>query len=210
MKSLAVILFLVSFGTLFAQGEYIERGQNAIGISLSAAYHPNLLGLGGAAAVSNSGTFDFGIGYSYLFSQEESSTIQSTSTVFTPFAAVHILQQSDINPVTLSAMIEYQVHRIISKEDNILTSLGSWAAGVSVFHRFQMSERLQIQPRAGLSMISPERLPGEPSAGMTPAFEVASAFITKVNTSKMILKPSVAFSREATVYSLSFEFVDLL
>lgn len=211
MKSLAVILLLMSFGTLFAQGEYIERGQNAYGISLSGGYNPKLLSLSGSAAVSNSGTFDFGIGYSYLFSRVEDTVNKSTSTVVTPFAAVHFLKQTDTNPVSLSAMIEFQVHRITSKDESDQASLGSWAIGLSAFRRFEMSEKFQIQPLAALSFFKPERFPGEPSSSMTPALQFAAAFITRRGESaKVVLKPSVSFSKEATVYSLSFEFVDLL
>lgn len=210
MKIIAFILLLISLQTLYAQGEYIERGQNAYGISLSGGLHPKVLAIGGAGAVSNSGTFDFGIGYTYLFSQEENPIDKSTSTVVIPFAGVHILKQSDTYPVSLSAMIEYQVHRLTAKDESGQLSLGSWAIGASVFHRFEVSQKFGFQPSASLSFFKPERYPGEISQGMKPAFQAAAAFITRGLTSQMVLKPSVSLSTNETFYSLTFEFVDLL
>lgn len=210
MKYLTALFLLMSLGPLYAQGEYTEKGQNAYGVSLTGGFHPKVLSLGGSAAVSNSGTFDFGVGYSYLFGEEDTSFYKSTSTVVTPFAGVHILKQSDSNPVSLSAILQFNVHRYISKDESGQLSVGSWAAGVSVFHRFEVSDKFNIQPFASLSFLKPERFPGEMSTGMTPAFQFATAFITKGATSKMVLKPSVSLSTSETVYSLSFEFVDLL
>jgi len=211
MKSLAVILVLLSFEILFAQGEYIDRGQNAYGIGLSAGLHPKIIAMGGSAAISNSGTFDFGISYTYLFSQEQNLTDKSTSTAVTPFAGVHILKQSGTNPISVSAMLQYQVHRLTSIDGNNQASLGSWAIGASVFRRFEISQKFHFQPLAAISFIRPEKYPGEPVPNMVPAFQVSAAFISMMaETSKIILKPSASFSSEETFYSLSFEFVDLL
>lgn len=210
MKYLTAILLLMSLGTIYAQGEYIEIGQNAYGISLTGAYHPKVLSLGGSAAVSNSGTFDFGIGYSYIFGEEDTSAYKSTSTVISPFAGVHILKQSDTNPVSLSAMLQFNVHRYTSKDETGQLSVGSWSIGAYVFHRFEVSQKFQIQPFAMLSFFRPERFAGEETPSMIPVVDFSAAFITKGVTSKVILRPSVSVSKEATTYSLSFEFVDLL
>lgn len=210
MKFLAFILVLISLQTLYAQGEYIERDQNAYAVTLSGGLHPKAFSMGGSAAVSNSGTFDFGIGYSYLFGEKDTSAYKSTSTIVTPFAGFHILKQSDTNPVSLSALLQFNVHRFTSKDETEQLSVGSWSIGASVFHRFDMSQKFQIQPFAALSFFRPERFPGEETPGMIPVFDVAAAFITRGETSRIILKPAVSISTRETVYSLSFQFVDLL
>ncbi|MGE5352717.1 MAG: autotransporter outer membrane beta-barrel domain-containing protein [Acidobacteriota bacterium] len=211
MKFLTALLIFLSLGTLYAQGEYIEKGQNGYGITLGGGYQPKILSIGGTAAVSNSGIVDFGVGYSYLFGEKDTSEFKSTSTIITPFAGVHIMKQSDTNPVSLSARILFNIHRFTTKDETGQLSVGSWSIGATVFHRFEVSQTFQIQPFAALSYFRPERFPGYEAPSMIPVFDAALALITKKGeTSKIILKPSVSFSTQETIYSLSFEFVDLL
>ncbi|MCU7497203.1 MAG: hypothetical protein HF311_17155 [Ignavibacteria bacterium] len=135
---------------------------------------------------------------------------KSPSTVIAPFVGFHFLKQTDTNPFALSAQFQFNVHRITSKDESGQTSLGSWALGGSVFHRFVISNEFSFQPFVTGGMIKPERPTGEPSPGMSAFFDLSGAFIVQKKTRQMILKPSVSISNDETVYSLSFLFVDLI
>jgi hypothetical protein len=66
MKILIIILVVLSFKTIYSQGEYINRGENACAAGVSMAIQKDLYGLAGTAGISTAGTLDFGFTYAHL------------------------------------------------------------------------------------------------------------------------------------------------
>ncbi|MGE5500056.1 MAG: hypothetical protein ACM3Q2_18440 [Syntrophothermus sp.] len=204
--SILIISYIVCFvftSGLYAQGEYLERGSSAYGIGVSAAFHPNIFGLSGAAAVSVLGTFDIGMAYALI-----SSNRAPSSSVISPFASLHLLKQSESHALAFSLNVQYQIHRYPSGD--ITVTMGSWAAGGTVFRSVKVAEHYSLQPAVNLSFISPEKPLYGTDTGLVTSTEISLALISQWEDKKIgTVKPSVSFSNGETAYSISFELVNI-
>ncbi|MGE5621361.1 MAG: hypothetical protein ACM3U0_02175 [archaeon] len=211
MKYLFVfILTLFSFSFVFAQGEYIVKGQNAYGFSISGSTSPELTAVSGNAAVSNSGIVDLGIGYSIMSSKKEIPGWESRYTIISPFAKAHFLKQSGSYPVTVSALLRYDIYKVNSTVDSTKNSLGSWSVGGAVFHELKLSESYSLQPSVTFSVTKLPRHEYEISGRTITGAEASAAVIAKINEKRIIVKPGIGYSDGVMSYFVSLEFVDLL
>ncbi len=205
-----IILFAVCFlQIVYAQGEYLERGNNAYGIVLAASYNKLAYGLAASASGSIDGTFDIGLSYAFIFAFQTNNNLDQISRVISPFLKAHFVKQSKIFPVSFSAFVQYQKHMFISNFSNQSTSLDYWTYGGALFHLFDVSENYSIQPFILYSYTRPVNKESVPIINGFPTTEFSVSIISRVGKKKYIVHPSVAFGNDETIYSLSFEFVNI-
>ena len=206
MKRVITILTLLLFQNIYAQGEYIERGNNAYAAGASVAIHQKVYGLSLAASVSTMGTFDIGLSYAFLLSKENVYGIDQISTAIAPFVTLHIIKQSSSFPISISAVGHYQLQKFNSTHNQQSISLSYWTYGGSIFHFFEVSEQYSIQPFITYTLT---KSINEKEIDTISATELSLSVISKIKSKKFIIHPSISISGDEIVYSLGFEFVNI-
>lgn len=110
----------------FAQGSYLESGQNGAGFSAGFSTNKDVSGFGGSAAISIGGSIDFGVEVGKYSFKDKMAGNDLSAVAISPMIQLHILKQTQTLPISLSAFVGYDK---INYSANILDDLGLTFSG---------------------------------------------------------------------------------
>lgn len=198
MKSFLIIMILLSFESLFAQGEYLDRGNNAFSYGLSVAIHPKVVGFSGEAAGTTLGTVDIGFAYAMWFSQSILSSNRTYSSVYSPYVNIHAVKQSEVFPLSISACFQYDI-----------AAIGTFIYGAAVFHSFHITEKYSLQPSFKYSLADVKVNGYSDKTNSIPFTELSLAFTSKNGNKISAVHASITFSEQQPIYSIGFGMVNI-
>lgn len=198
MKFLLSIMILLSFESLFAQGEYLDRGTNAISLGFSAAVHPKLVGLSGEAAVTTLGTVDLGLAYTYLFSRTHFSSAELYSSMYSPYVNIHAVKQSEIFPLSISACLQYDVAKV-----------GALTYGAAVSHSFNIAGSKSLLPAIKYSRTEIKLNQYSDLTTTIPFTELSLSYVVNNGNKISVFNAGITLSEQEPIYSFGIGIVNI-
>jgi hypothetical protein len=227
IKNIAVTLAtaLLFACSVYAQGEYLEKGQSGFGISGGFASNEDASSFGATAGYSVKGMFDFGLSFARVSFEDELADAEGnpselSATAISPHVTFHaIKQEPDKFPLSIALGVSYEHDSYSSDalDDFDLTlSANSWLFGGSVYSNIKMTPNFQLQPRGGVTYIS-TKSKLEDDAGnsisdteSTTLFGFGLSLIFKTSeNNRFIVSPGVGISDDNTTFSVGAGFVFL-
>ena len=91
-KYFVLSLLLIAFTSIvFGQGEFQQRGQNSLGVSVGFATNEDAFAYGGGIGFSILGVFDIGMGVNRVNPKDTDKDIYMID--FAPFISIHLIKQ---------------------------------------------------------------------------------------------------------------------
>lgn len=209
MKTLSAILpFLISIQCALAQGEYLQRGEDAYGVTFSAGSGSSADVFGTSIAYSASGTFDAGFSYSFILSKRNAQDVSSLSRAAAPFASIHVLKQDEKYPISISLHTSIELQHFIVQD--VRTSATHVFYGGSVFRNLSISPDLFIQPTFSTSLSNLYSTDHRPDQQFVMIYECSASIVLATSEqTKFIIRPAGQFSRDHPFFSASFCFLGI-
>jgi len=160
-QSLWFLLFILlnNSAFLYAQGYYLERGQNGIGIQGVFSSNKDASMIGGSIGFSASGMFDFGLSVGSVSFEEKLLGEEVSATALSPFITLHAVKQNETTPISIALSASYESDSYSSTvltQNNLELNASGYTIGMSIYGDVQTSPIMKVQPSLGISYFSLE------------------------------------------------------
>jgi len=146
LQSLCFLLLTVSSGSALAQGLYLPADKSGVGAAAGFSLNEESIALSLGGGYSYRSFIDAGI-FVNRHEYDEVTSANITSYGIQPYVNVHVLKQTEVVPLSVAAMANFQKY-FFSERDNQL-DIDGWSlfTGGSAYRRFGLSGTVSMTPQ---------------------------------------------------------------
>jgi outer membrane usher protein FimD/PapC len=215
MKKLQLIILTAIFlpSIAFSQGEYLEKGQNGVGISAGFSTNKDANAFGAGVGYSFSGIFDIGFSYTRATSDDEP---EISANNILPSVSIHLLKQNENLPISISFSAGYvkgfYSSEFLDEYDLDMSSSG-FIVGGSIFGKMKINPNFSIMPSFGISYYS-LTLKLEDQYGdyideddSTTNINLGLPLLFDMNNNLLVISPGVSINDDYNTFVVDLSFV---
>jgi hypothetical protein len=209
-----VALFCVSTLTVFAQGNFLKRGQSGLGLSGAFITNSDAAGFTGTAVVALGGFFDlgFGVGRAAYDASQELADLKATT--LSPELRAHLIKQnSSKSPVSLTVSFGHSRDNFSSPD---LDAVGytfkanSLILGATLYRDVRLFRRVMVQPAVGLTHTSTTfKLINDLGQSLSDkdtlvSFQLGLPFVYECSwRTLVVIQPGLTLNKDQTTFAVS-------
>lgn len=214
---LIFITLIIFVSTNFAQGKYLNRGEDGYGFGAGFATNENMSAFAGGFGYSIQGIFDLGFYIGHTGFDQQLFDEDVSATLFSPFISFYPLKQNAEIPfsVSLDAGYQWQFYSNDVFDENEIEMTGRYFnIGGTVFGYVKTSTYFGIQPTIGVRYTTGEiEIENDNDLSFGSDNDITTFIIgvdlvfETISTNKLVIVPRVAVNDNNTTVGLGLEYI---